>query len=82
MNTMTLNILNQTYTRKNIGHCYNREDYTVLVEGIHAEDAVEDFAKDYLAKYPRGQMCYYDGFNHTADGNTEIFVHYLIDSSD
>jgi len=82
MNTMTFNILNQTYTRKNIGHCYNREDRKILVEGIHGEDAITDFANDYLRKHPIGQMYYYDGFNHTADGNTEVFVHYLIDSSD
>lgn len=82
MNTMTLNILNKSYTSKNLGRCYNREDHKILVEGIHDEDAIAAFAKDFLDKHPIGQMYYYDGFNITEDGNTEVLVHYLIDSSD
>ena len=77
-----LNILSETYTRKNLGRCYNEETYTVIVEGVHPVDTINEFGNEYIEKHQRGQGNSYEGFTVDDNNNTVLrFVH-LIDSSD
>jgi len=77
-----LNILSETFTRKNLGRCYNREDYTVVVEGTHSDEIINEFGAEYINRYQRGQGNSYNGFTVNSDGNTELMFTHLIDSSD
>jgi hypothetical protein len=78
----TLNIIEETYREENLGRCYNRYYYTVVVEGKHDENTMREFGEYYVSKNRRGQSNYYDGFKNRTDGNTEFYTVHTVDSSD
>ena len=80
--TQQLNILKRTYTTKILGHCYREENYTILVEGTHTKEVVDDFGNEYVRTHQYGQGNSYNGFKVRDDGNTEVYVSHTIDSSD
>ena len=80
--TKQLNILSRTYTVTNLGRCYNRENYTILIEGNHPKEVVDAFGEEYIQTHQYGQMNSYKGFKVLDDGNTEVYVTHTIDSGD
>lgn len=80
--TQQLNILKRTYTTTRLGHCYVIERYTILLEGTHPKEVVDEFGKEYVRTHQYGQGNSYDGFKVREDGNTEVYVSHTIDSGD
>jgi len=80
--TQQLKVLEHTYTNKNLGRCYNRENHTILIEGTHPDEVINAFGENYVQTHQRGQMNNYNGFKVLDDGNTEVYISHTIDSGD
>jgi hypothetical protein len=80
--TKQLTVLKHTYTNKNLGRCYNRENHTILIEGTHPKEVIESYGENYVQTHQRGQMNSFDGFKVRDDGNTEVYISHTIDSGD
>jgi len=77
-----MKILSETYKSTQLGNCYYHDEYTVVVEGHHADDVSNDFGNAYINKNRRGQGNSFNGFERCEDGNMKFFFSHSIDSGD
>lgn len=75
-------ILGKKCNRKKLGNAYYEENCTITIKGTHSKDVIDKFGKDYAENNKRGQGNSYGGYGENSEGNTDVFINYLIDSSD